>query len=274
MTIRDEAFAGRPLSCPVIDAHTHLSAYHLNGWHQKYDRTDTESVLAHYSHLGIDCMVTAPHEMIQERMEEANRIAAEAAVRFPGRIYGYITVVPSCGMEAVREEIRKYADDPHFVGFKFLCGYHGEVIQPEYEYAMDVADERSCPVLCHEWGDVPKRSGFAEALRTRHRMKLIIAHQGGGSEKDTRACAPIIRDHENAYMELCGSLYNRLTVDEIAELVGADRVIFGTDGIDLDPKYELGKVAFSPMEDEVKKRIFAGNYLRLLEDSGMGKIRL
>ena len=24
MTIRDEAFAGRPLSCPVIDAHTHL----------------------------------------------------------------------------------------------------------------------------------------------------------------------------------------------------------------------------------------------------------
>ena len=45
MTIRDEAFAGLPLSCPVIDAHTHIGPYHMSGWHQKYDRTETGLVL-------------------------------------------------------------------------------------------------------------------------------------------------------------------------------------------------------------------------------------
>ncbi len=274
MTIREEARAGRPLSCPVIDAHTHLRPYHMSGWHQKYDGTETQSVLARYARLGVNCIVTAPHPLVQGRMEDANRIAAEEAARFPGKVYGYISIVPACGMDAVREAVRRYGSDPRFVGFKFLSGYHGEILQPEYEYAMDFADEAGCPVLCHEWNDVPKRSGFEAALRTRHRMKLIIAHQGGGAEPDTRICAPLVREHGNAYMELCGSLYNRLTVDEIAELVGAEKLIFGTDAINLDPKYELGKVAFSPMPDEAKKRIFAGNFLRLLEDSQMGHIAL
>jgi len=77
MTIRDQAFAGLPLSCPVIDAHTHIGAYHMSGWHQKYDRVDTGLVLEDLARLGIDCIVTAPHVLVQERMEEANRIAGE-----------------------------------------------------------------------------------------------------------------------------------------------------------------------------------------------------
>ena len=172
------------------------------------------------------------------------------------------------------EGLKQYAANPSFVGMKFLAGYHGEVLQPEYEYAMDFADEVGCPVLCHEWANVPDRKGFEIALQTRHRMKLIIAHQGGGSAEHTRACAPIITDHANAYMELCGSLENRLGVEDIVDLVGAEKVIFGTDAIDLDPKFELGKVAFSPLDDRIKKMIFAENYLSLLEGSQMGKISL
>jgi len=272
MTIRDQAFAGLPLSCPVIDAHTHIGAYHMSGWHQKYDRVDTGLVLEDLARLGIDCIVTAPHVLVQERMEEANRIAAEAAARYPGKVYGYISIVPPCGMAAVKQELEKYAGDPRFLGLKFLTGYHGNLLQPEYAYAMDFADEMGCSVLCHEYGNIPDRREFVKALKTRHRMQLIIAHQGGAFAADTRDCAPIIRDHENAYMELCGSLDNALTVEAIVALTGEDKVIFGTDAISLDAKYELGKVAFSPLEDRAKEKIFAGNYLALLQDSQMGKI--
>lgn len=59
-------------------------------------------------------------------------LAAEAARQFPGKIYGYITIVPLCGMDEVRRELQTYCDDPHFIGLKFLGGYHGEVTQPEY----------------------------------------------------------------------------------------------------------------------------------------------
>lgn len=272
MTIREEAFAGLPLSCPVIDAHTHIGPYHMSGWHEKYDRIDTGLVLEDMARLGIDCIVTAPHVLVQERMAEANRIAAAAAQKHPGKVYGYISIVPACGMDAVKKELETYGANPSFLGLKFLTGYHGDLLQPEYEYAMDFADEMGCPVLCHEYGNIPDRKEFVQALKTRHNMKLLIAHQGGAFAADTRDCAPIIRDHENAYMELCGSLDNQLPVEVIVDLVGENRVIFGTDAISLDPKYELGKVAFSPLEDAAKRKIFAGNYLRVLQYSYMGKI--
>lgn len=272
MTIRDEAFAGLPLSCPVIDAHTHIGPYHMSGWHQKYDRTETGLVLEDMSRLGIDCVVTAPHVMVQERMTEANQMAAEMATKYPGKVYGYISIVPPCGMDAVKKELDAYRDNPAFLGLKFLTGYHGDLLQPEYEYAMDFADEMGCPVLCHEYGNIPDRKEFVQALKTRHNMKLLIAHQGGGFAADTRACAPIIRDHENAYMEICGSLDNALPVEVIVDMVGEDKVIFGTDAINLDSKYELGKVAFSPLTDSAKEKVFAANYLRVLQYSHMGKI--
>lgn len=274
MTIREEAFAGLPISCPVIDAHTHIGPYHMSGWHQKYDRTDTGLVLQDLNRIGIDCIVTAPHPMVQERMVEANQIAAEMAVKYPGKVYGYISIVPPCGMDAVKKELETYRTNPNFLGLKFLTGYHGNLLQPEYEYAMDFADEMGCPVLCHEYGNIPDRAEFVEALKTRRNMKLLIAHQGGGFAQDTRACTPIIRDHENAYMEICGSLDNALPVEAIVDMVGGDKVIFGTDAINLDPKYELGKVVFSTLEEQVKQQILAQNYLWLLEHSQMGKIKL
>ncbi len=274
MTILDQAFAGLPLSCPVIDSHTHIGPYHLSGWHEKYDRTDTASILADLERLGTDCIVTAPHPLVQERMEEANRIAAQEIQRFPGKVYGYISIVPPCGMDAVKAELKKYEKNPGFVGLKYLAGYHGNLLLPEYEYASDFANEMGCPVLIHIYANVPNKNEIPVMLKNRHNMQLIVAHQGGAFAQETRACAPIIRDFENAYMELCGSMDNSLGTEQIVELVGEDKVIYGTDAINLDPKYELGKVAFAPLSDEVKKKIFAENYLNLLKNSQMGKIKL
>lgn len=276
MTIREEAFSGLPISCPVIDSHTHISSSHFDGWHQKYDRIDTASILEDLAKLGIDCIVTAPHPLLQERMEEANEMAEIAAKEFPGKVYGYISVVPSCGMDAVKAQIEKYAQNPAFVGLKFLSGshYHGKLELPEYQYAMDFAEEAGCPVLCHVYANVPALEEFTDALKNRHRMQLIIAHQGGGFAKYTRRTAPVIRDHENAYLEICGSMDNQLPMEAMVELVGEDKVIFGTDAINLDPKYEIGKVALSPLSDAVKKKIFADNFLNLLKTSQMGHISL
>ncbi len=274
MTLREEALRGLPLSCPVIDSHTHIGPYHLSGWHEKYDRTDTASVLEDLGRLGTDCIVTAPHPLVQERMAEANEIAAKAASDFPGKVFGYISIIPPCGIDAVRQELQKHKGNPAFLGLKFLAGYHGNLLQKEYEYAMDFADEMGCPVLLHIYANNPDKNEIPMALKHRHRMQLIVAHQGGAFASETRSCAPIIRDHENASMELCGSLDNSLGTEQIVELVGEDKVIYGTDAISMDAKYELGKVALAPLTDEVKRKIFAGNYLRLLQNSQMGKIQL
>lgn len=275
MTIFEEACLGLPISCPIIDAHTHIGPYYLSGWHQKYDKTDTKDVLSDLSKLGIDVIVTTPHYIVEGAMPEANIMSAKAIEEFNGKLYAYIAVVPAYGMDEVKNALNTYSKNPGFVGLKFLSGYYqGPLTSKEYQYALDFANEMHCPVLCHVWDDNPSHVDVENLLKTRHNLKFILAHQGGGSAKCTRLVTPIINNYENAYLELCGSMNNQYGVEHIVDLVGENKVIFGTDAINLEPKYELGKVAFSPLSDDVKKKIFAENYLRILSDSYMGKITL
>ena len=274
MTIRDYAFEGLPMPCPVIDAHTHMTEDYASGWHQKPDKITLESVIADYDRLGVNACVTAPHPIVQGRGEFANQLASEAAEKYPGRIYGYISVTPSEGMDAVKRSLSKYLADPHFVGFKFLGGYNGNYLEKEYQYALAAANEAECPVLCHKWGDSPALSEFEENLKRFPKVKLICAHLGGGDRNQTLRAAEVVNAYENFYLETCGSLYTTTDIEEVVRLIGAKKIIFGTDVLNLDPRYDFGRVAFSPISDDEKRDIFAGNYLRLLETSQMGKINI
>ena len=272
MTIRDEAFEGLPLSVPVIDAHTHLLGYYYTGWYSAFQ--ETSDVIALMGHLGIDAIVTAPHSLILGDSRATNKAAHDAAVTFPGRVYGYIFIYPGDDMDTVREIIARYAPDPCFVGFKFLPGYHGPLTAPAYEYAMDYAAEHQCPVLTHLWGESPGARDIARIAGQRPDLKLLAAHQGGGSADCTDAIAEVMRDHPNVSMEICGSLFNTYSLEEMVDLVGDDRIIYGSDLINLDPRYDLGQVVFSTLPDTSKRKILAGNFLRQLEGSALGRITL
>lgn len=270
--IREHAFAGRTIDVPVIDAHTHILTYHHSGWYQAFG--SLEDVTAVMDHLGINCIVTAPHNLVTGSIDDTNQAAADAARQYPGRIYGYIVVRPQIGMEQVRATIDTYARNPAFVGFKFLAGYHGPLDVPEYRYALDFAVEHRCPVLSHTWCNNPTMADIEAVVKPRPDLKLIMAHQGGGRAEFTDAYVKLMRDYPNLFMETCGSLYNRYGMEDMVELAGEDRVIFGTDMINLDPRFDFGRVVFSTLSDEVKQKLLAGNYLRLLADSQLGTISL
>lgn len=274
MTIRDEAFLGKPVSAFVVDAHTHITPDYKSGWYQTPEETTNAAVVKSMDRLGIDCIVTAPHLLIIGMMKPANEAAASAIREFPGRIYGYISISPGEGMEAVKAELKKYECDPGFLGLKFLPGYHGSLKQKEYCYAADFANEKACPVLIHTWDDSPPLTDVEAMAETRPRMKLMCAHQGGGSAGLSVKLAEIMKRQPNIYMEICGSLINTLSVEELVGLADEDRVIYGSDMINLDVRYDFGRVVFSPLADNVKKKVLSGNFLSLLKDSQMGKIIL
>lgn len=272
MTIRDQAFQGKPLTPFIIDAHTHMGAYYKLGWHQKPDFTSVESVIRVYDEMGVNCCVTAPHLIIDSMTVEANEFAAECAKAFPGRIYGYISVAPFEGMDVLKENLKRFTKDPSFVGMKYLGGYNGDYVEEAYQYAADCANEIGCPILCHTYGGTPKLSVLRDLAEKRPNLNIIAAHQGGGYRQFTLEAAKIVNEVPNFHLEICGSLRNELGIEDIVDLVGPDRVIHGTDVINLDARFDFGRVAFSPLSDEVKEKIFAGNFLRLLEKSQMGKI--
>ncbi len=272
MGIRDEAFAGLPISVPVIDAHTHTLSDSYMGWYQSI-RTD-DDIIALLDHLGINCIVTAPHTLIYGDMEYTNASTAQSISNHPGRIYGYIHISPQRGLEATKFAIEKYSKNKGFVGFKFLPGYHGPLAAPEYDYALDFAAEVGCPVLSHVWGGAPALADVERAAKARPNLKLMMAHQGGGGPEHTDAYTALMKDYPNLYMEICGSLYNWYCMEEYVEMAGEDRVIFGTDQINLDPRYDLGQVIFSTLSDTIQKKILAENFLSLLQGSQLGGIVL
>jgi len=274
MTIKEKALAGLPLDISIIDAHTHTGPKYRRGWHQNPDYTDVAGQLRLYDLLGIDCCVTAPHPLCDAMSVLTNETAAREAEMFPGRVYGYIYIAPSNGMDICRENLNKYSKNPAFVGIKFLSGYQGQCDDPVYSYAADFANEVGCPLLLHSWADNPSTKSMAKLAQDHPNLNLLIAHQGGGKADDTLRTVPYMKDIPNIYMELCGSLHNTLSFSDIAQLVGTDRMIFGTDAVDLDPRFDFGRLALSDLSDEDKKKIFAGNYLRLLEHSQLGKIKL
>ena len=274
MTIKETAFLGKPLDVPIIDAHTHIGPKYRRAWHQHPDYVSVASQVETYDRLGINCCVTAPHQLCDAMSVLTNETAAKAAEDFPGRVYGYIYVALFEGMDVARQNIEKYSKNPAFVGVKLLGGYQGQYDHPIYQYAADFANEVSCPVLCHTFSNVPPIRQTAQLAENRPNLKLLIAHQGGGHPEQTEEAAKYVREMPNVYMELCGSLYNTLSFADILKLVGEDKMIFGTDAIDLDPRFDFGRVAFADISETAKKKIFAENYLKLLENSELGKIKL
>lgn len=272
MTIRDEAFQGKPVSAFVVDAHTHIAPDYMSGYYETPSQTVNDSIVASMDRLGINCIVTAPHMITMGMMQLANEMAAAAICEYPGRIYGYISICPGEGLEAVKAELNKYENHPGFLGLKFLPGYHGSLMQEEYQYAADYANEKACVVLTHTWNNSPPLSEVEMLAKSRPRVKLLSAHQGGGSANLSIKLMEIMKCLPNLYMEICGSLINTLSVEDIVELAGEDRVIYGSDMINLDVRYDFGRVVFSTLPDIAKKKVLSGNFLSLLETSEMGKI--
>lgn len=272
MGIREDAFNGKPIEPFIIDAHTHLLEYNLNGWFQNPSFVSGDAVINYMDRLGIDCIITAPHSMVSGYMSHANSYAKKAIERYPGRVYGYISICPNEGLPAVSAELAKYAKDNKFIGLKILPGYHGELNQAEYQYALDFANEVSCPVLCHVWGNVPIIQSVEEIVKNRSEMKLIVAHQGGGSADLTVLYSELIKQYGNIFMDICGSFGNTLSMEQMEKLVGSERLIYGSDMINLDPRYDFGRVVLSTLSDVVKEKILSGNFLELLKTSQLGRI--
>lgn len=272
MKIIDEAFKGLPISVPVIDAHSHILGDYYMGWYQSFVTND--DVIAVMDYIGIDCIVTAPHSLILDSMEYTNKVAAEAAQEYPGRIYGYISIMPHEGLSSVKAALEKYSKNVGFVGLKFLAGYHGPLTSMEYSYALDFAEEIGCPVLSHTWDNDPPLKEVEEVVKSRTNLKLVMAHQGGGNADATDEYVKLMQAYPNLFMEICGSLYNQYSMEDLVGLAGEDRVIYGSDLINLDPRYDFGRVVLSSLDDKVKRKILAENYMKLLKGSAMGQIYL
>ena len=201
----------------------------------------------------------------------------------PDRLLGFAAVQPGakqvaidglqraldqglCGIGELFPEVQGYAMDDHFFG-----------------RVMEIAIERSVPINLHVTDPlvvttaVRKMTPLENFIRLAQdfpQAKLILAHWGGGLP--FYELNPGVRAALRNVVYDCSAsplLYDRRIFREVIDLVGADRVLFGSDyPLLLYPRESrvpefkrfLGDIMAAGLNEEEREKLFANNFLRLI----------
>ncbi|MBI2940410.1 MAG: amidohydrolase family protein [Chloroflexi bacterium] len=207
-----------------------------------------------------------------------NDYLADAQRRFPDRLVGFATVFPPDGGRAADELGRAAAAGLRGVGELMP---HGQGYRLDDERAVGSTVEAALalglPLLIHASepvghaysgkGDVDLAS-IERFLRRWPAPRVILAHWGGGlpfyelmpevAEVTRRVC------YDSAATPF---LYRTEVFPIVARLVGAERVLFGSDYPLIRPGPQIQKIRASGLSAEAVEAILGGNALRLLRHS-------
>ena len=266
--IHEAVRRGQPLRevATVIDAHTHGGPYH-NFW---APGSDAESMVRQMDRTGVRAMLCAPHIAIGPDAERGNDLAIAWSRRFPGRIFAYAVPYPH-EPQRVEGELNR-AFDAGAVAIKLHPSLHRYNIEgPGYSVAWKVARERHTFILTHTWhGDpfcAPKL--FVGMAQEYPDVPIIFGHSGGVPAGFPDAIA-LARRYPNLYLDTCGSYITGLWVKRMVEVVGAERVVFGSDLPFIDSRYCLGKTAMADLSVDELRQVLGLNTKRLLARAGVG----
>ena len=193
---------------------------------------------------GVDSAVTMGMGWTDPALaREVNDYIIDAVRRYPNRIIGLASVNPVWGDAAAREVERCVAQGlrgigelhPHSQGFDLGDpGTMRPVLEVADRYGLVITTHSSEPVG-HSYpgkGQTTPRvlMRFIENAAAYHNVKIICAHWGGGLP--FYALMPEVRDAlSNVWFDTAASpfLYTPDVFPSVARLVGADRVLLGSD---------------------------------------------
>ena len=254
--------SGEPLKGElIIDAHAHMGLW----FNFHIPASDDGAMVATMDRLGVDMCVCSPHRAIGPDYRAGNEEVIEAAKRFPGRFVPYITINPYYPVPEIEAEIGKWHSQGHLRAFKIHPSFatypaDGEGYRPVWEHA----NRQGLTVLSHsgagcKYGSPEKLGELAQRYP---KANVLVAHSASSWEM-IEAATKTAKQQENVFLDLCGSPLLFGALEQMVDAVGADKILFGTDLPFIDPRPGLGRIAFSRLSDDEKRKILGLNAKRL-----------
>ncbi|MDP7579545.1 MAG: amidohydrolase family protein [SAR202 cluster bacterium] len=250
------------METPVIDFHAHIG-----NWGRHRVNGNIERYIEIMDHAGIDMACINCIFLGDARI--ANDRVAEIVAKNPARFVPAAFVTPHYPDEAISELERAF----YQLGMKYLKIYPDYYQKPndhpDYFPIYEWLNEHKIPVMSHatypfDGPDITVTERFRNLSVRYPDIPWILAHAGSSGPGQL---AKEIREIRNIYLETCGSGAVKEAIENSVELVGSDRVLFGTDMPLLDARHQIGKVITADISDNDKRKILGGNTIKLLNIS-------
>jgi hypothetical protein len=141
------------------------------------------------------------------------------------------------------------------------------VLDMSYQKYFDYAESRNIPAIIHcgRWKEIAGYNFPLELAEKRKSLNIILAHLGGDQPSICTSCAQDIRAKslKNVYLGT-ESVREFYFVNQVVNIAGADKVIFGSDYNLGLPQMYIPIVEKLKISNEEKQMIFSGNISRLL----------
>ncbi|MDD5038556.1 MAG: amidohydrolase family protein [Dehalococcoidales bacterium] len=276
----------------IIDFHTHVFPPRIKEDHSRYCQSDpafatlyanpnskaatADELIASMDRDGIDMAVIAIYGWTnQELCVETNDYILESIARYPERLIGFCSVLPESG-SALKEIERCVRGGVRGVGelrpdIQFTDIKNERITKPLVElmkkHKLILLTHASEPVGHTYQGKGAVTPGLLYPFITAYPdLTIVCAHWGGGLP--FYALMPEVKQAmSNVYFDTAASpfLYTPRIYSQVIELVGADKILFGSDYPLIPHRRYLKEISSLDLPEETKGLILGGNAQKLLD---------
>jgi predicted TIM-barrel fold metal-dependent hydrolase len=236
------------------DCHGHI------GWGDPYHvMNDTpEGVVAEMDRCGVRASIVFGMQLLADVRYGIDEVA-DMVHQFPDRFVGLTMVNPRNGEAQMLEDL-DYGAGLGMRGIKLMTNSYGayDVNGPLIDVCCKWVNDRRQIILSHYWG-APER--LLQLCRDNPDATLIVGHTYG-------EFVHVFHEVGNVYLCTCPLLGWRQT-EQYVEMYGADRIMFGSDLMDLPIAWGLGQIMYARIPESAKRKILGENLLALLTSHGL-----
>lgn len=237
----------------IIDSHTHVQR--TSGF---WD-SPPERIISLMDKAGIEKSVIMTYADSPALVE----YIFESVNKFPDRLMGYTRLDPSSGEDACRVLEHSVKN----LGMKGLKLHPvGNLVHPSADVSVKLiqtAANLGVPTLFHcgdEEFTLPLQ--IAAAAEKCPDARIILGHMGGYFHVEDAILAA--EKYDNIFLETSAMPYPEKILEAVKR-IGADRVLFASDGPGCPPDLELAKVRMAGLSPREENLVLCDNIVRLLK---------
>lgn len=242
----------------IIDSHTHVDEVPAWGW-----MDPPEVLIPLMDEAGVDRSVIMTYRDAAGPDDPSTLYIQQAVSRYPERLIGYIRINPNAA--GAIDALDQALSDFKMKGLKLHpVSYVGFPYGEATLRLMGRAAEYGAPVLFHTGDEalaLPEE--VAEAARACPQARVIMAHMGGYYHYE--AVLQAAQELPNILVDTSAIPYPWM-IRKAVETIGAQRVLFASDGPGCLPALEVEKVRLAGLASADEALVFSGNIQRLLNE--------